>query len=91
MWRVEDGGTYLRGTPPALHSMVGGGSPMTLASNFSVVPADIVTSRRLRLSILGATGERKMLFSAHVYMYGIQVIYHISRTLCFSSNTFTIH
>lgn len=54
--------THLRGTPPALHSIVGGGSPMTLASNLSVEPADIETSRRLRLSILGATRQTKLHF-----------------------------
>lgn len=51
---------HLRGTPPALHSIVGGGSPVTLASNLRVEPADIETSRRLRLSILGATRQTKL-------------------------------
>jgi hypothetical protein len=46
---------YLSGRAPYLHSTVGGGSPIILASNLSADPAEIVTSRRLRLSILGAT------------------------------------
>lgn len=37
-----------------LHSTAGAGSPVMAASSLSVAPADMVTSRRWRRSILGA-------------------------------------